>query len=157
MEQLNSPRNVEKASDKCSESITKHNLFEKYLFFTQSDVNTYFYKKRTLSDLEFLSYRRGLDNIAKQINPAMAKIDAEFREKLVDGFQDGFSKSYGKKNRFWDIEPQSGDPFGSQRLSPQGFNPFSILSDPLGLKKISECLPDVLDTIGDKLPDTNER
>jgi hypothetical protein len=157
MEQLNSPRNVEKASDKCPESITKHNLFEKYLFFTQSDVNTYFYKKRTLSDLEFLSYRRGLDNIAKQINPAMAKIDAEFREKLVDGFQDGFSKSYGKKNRFWDIEPQSGDPFGSQRLSPQGFNPFSILSDPLGLKKISECLPDVLDTIGDKLPDTNER
>lgn len=164
MEQLNSPRNVDKVSDKCPESITKHKLYERYSFFTQSDVNTYFYKKRTLSDLEFLSYKRGLDNIAKQVNPVLAKIDAEFREKLVVSFQDGFSKSYGKKDRFWDIEPQCKDyafygidPQMEEPFVPQGFNPFSVLSDPFGLKKISECLPDVLETIGDKLPDTHER
>jgi hypothetical protein len=160
MEQLNNHRNVDKASDNGPESITKHKLFEKYLFFDQSDVNTYFYKKRTLSDLEFLSYKRNLDNMAKQINPVLAKIDADFKDKMVRNFNDGFSKSYSKKNRFWDLEPQSiEDPFGSSQLEPQGFNPFaSLLSfDPIGLKKLSDHLPDVLETIGEKLPDTNER
>ena len=196
MEQLKSRRNVEKASDNVPESITKHKLFEKYLFFDQSDVNMYFYKKRTLSDLEFLAYKRNLDNMAKQINPALSKIDKEFKDKLVRSFNDGFSKSYSKKNRFYEIEPQSiddpftdnhikectfedavrrypwfdkrdytshsiepqgGDPFGSLQMEPQGFNPFTFLSDPIGLKKLSDHLPEVLETIGDKLPDTNER
>ena len=166
MEQLKGRRNVENASDNVPESITKHKLFEKYLFFDQSDVNTYFYKKRTLSDLEFLSYKRNLDNMAKQINPALAKIDKEFKDKMVRSLNDDFSKSYSKKNRCRDIEPQSREPFapeveyGESPVEPQGLtNPFaSFLSfDPIGLKKLSEHLPDVLETIGEKLPDTNER
>ena len=293
MEQLNSPHIVDNASNNGSESITKHKLFEKYLFFDQSDVNTYFYKKRTLSPLEFLSYKRNLDNMAKIINPSLSKIDEEFKGKYkldrdfnpVQSFQSGFSKSYSKKNRFWDIEPQASlifdeviydnfvgeysqspedfeyltdrqeifdnllvnskinvdhfqvlescvddidrvfgnyseilprdpnfvctidserelyslvdydivpqslDPFASisevdklleledeiflkneesyskswddedslpeEEVEPQSF--FSAFTDPLGLKKLSEHLPDVLDTIGDKLPDTEER
>ena len=257
MEQLNSPRIVDNASNNGPESITKHKLFEKYLFFDQSDVNTYFYKKRTLSDLEFLAYKRNLDNMAKIINPTLSKIDEDFKNKMVSRFQDGFSKSYSKKNRFWDLEPQSGfvfsddiydefvdeysqspedfeylidrkeifdnlmnssscsvdhwqilescvddinrvfgyyseilpldpiwtdsveserDPYSlidyniqlqssnpfvpedilsSRDVDPQSF--FSAFTDPLGLKKLSDHLPDVLDTLGDKLPDTEER
>ena len=239
MEQLNSPRIVDNASNNGPESITKHKLFERYLFFDQSDVNTYFYKKRTLSTLEFLAYKRNLDNMAKIINPTLVDIDQRFKERVNS--QEGFSKSYSKKNRFWDIEsqsvlnpfigpvdfyefveqystspeeyeywndsrnrvnfilrnvasttvndyeimetacedinrvcgyfnellpegcePQSKDPFSSfedspleDEIQPQSF--FSVFTDPLGLKKLSEHLPDVLDTIGEKLPDTEER
>jgi hypothetical protein len=250
MEQLNSPRIVDNASNNGPESITKHKLFEKYLFFDQSDVNNYFYKKRTLSDLEFLSYKRNLDNMAKVINPTLAQVDKDFRDKMVSRFQAGFSKSYSKKSRFWDVEPQCNSSFITEELfdefaneytnsfedfeylvdrqesfnylfrnvptsinpfedlescaldiervfgkyseilpgdmnwtdsldsykesyslidydiEPQSLDPFesiepqsffSAFTDPLGLKKLSEHLPDVLDTLGDKLPDTTER
>lgn len=44
-------------------------------------------------------------------------------------------------------------------FSPQSsfFDPFTIFTDPLGLKKMCDQLPDVVDVINDKLPDTNER
>jgi hypothetical protein len=52
------------------------------------------------------------------------------------------SKSYSKKSLY---HPQS------------SFNPFSLFTDPIGLKKMSEQIPEVVNVINDKLPDTGER
>jgi hypothetical protein len=142
-------------------SIEEQRLYEKYIFFDESDVRAYFYKKRTLSKLEFLSYQHRLDNIAKNLNYILE--DNYFKEKRPNKFIGDFSSPYCKKDRHKFIEPQSGDPFSSSNsesgdsISPQGFNPFSMFTDPIGLKQMSEHLPYVLDTLGDKLPDTNER
>jgi hypothetical protein len=165
------PRPVfdELANDNVLESIVKHKLFEKYQFFEEKDVREYFYKKRTLSQLEFLVYKRSLDNLAKQVNPVLFRIDREFREREARVIREHSSRPYSKKSRFWSVEPQSNDPFWDPSTvddvedayvfdaDPQ-FNPFSLLSgDPIGLKKMSEHIPDILNTIEEKLPDSEQR
>jgi hypothetical protein len=165
------PRPVfdELANDKCPESIVKHKLYEKYLFFEEKDVNEYFYKRRTLNQLEFQAYKRKLDNLAKQLNPVLIEIDERERKPLVKAFHDGFSQSYSKKSRFWEVEPQSNDPYWDpstvdsvedasiEDAEPQFFNPLDIFSDPIGIKKMSEHIPDILQTIEEKLPDSEQR
>lgn len=69
-------------------------------------------------------------------------------------------KSYSERGG---VEPQSDVIPGESGISQQpdivsqSFNPFGVFVDPLGLKKISEQIPVVVETIGDKLPGSRER
>lgn len=172
---------VESASDNVPESIAKRKLMEKYLFFDESDVKQYFYKKRTLSDLEFLAYKRNLDNLYKVVIPLYRAIDKKYFDR--DNFRNDLGseeckadyarldKSVKSKLRSLDstFEVKENShlhdvsiPYSKKRILkkvvPQSsFSPFSIFTDPLGLKKMSEHMPDVIQTIEEKLPDSEER
>lgn len=76
----------------------------------------------------------------------MLKECIEESKKLLDDRLS--SKSYS-------MEPEGS--FSSKDFEPQVFNPFEIFSDPLGIKKMSDRIPEVVDIINEKLPNTTER
>jgi hypothetical protein len=141
---INDNRYVEIASDNGPESITTLRLREKYTFFTKSDVKTYFYKKRTMSSIDFSEYIRKIDIIERVYRSANCVDINPKGRSLINSILKS-SESY-KQN------------FSKNRVEPQGaLDFFKSLSDPTGLKALSEQIPDVLDTIGEKLPDSTER
>lgn len=146
MKQLNSATGADemvKTSNNGPESIAKLKLCEKYTFFDDKDVKTYYFKKRTLSPSEFADYVRHLNMIQRIL--AMSLEDRHSKDKIAGRIRDHVSRPYKQKRVLKNFEPQS------------TFNPFSIFSDPLGLKKMSEHIPNVMETIGEKLPDSGER
>lgn len=144
------PDLVENADNNGPESIVVRKLRERYTFFDNADVKAYYYKKRTLTKQEFLVYEDNLNMIERLVRRSMSpppvyqhiKNDYE-----IERFVKGRKKPKSYKKVFFD-----------PNIEPQGiFDPFKFLSDPTGLKSISEQIPDVLETIGEKLPDSSER
>lgn len=132
------------ASDNVPESITRHKISEKYTFFDNKDVKTYYFKKRTLPPAEFADYVRNLDMIERCLQLSVG--DSKNRKNLIVHREKvHVSRTYNKKRVAFDVDPQS------------SFNPFSLFTDPLGLKKMSDQIPKVMETIGEKLPDSEER
>ena len=133
------------ASNNGPESIAKQRISEKYPFLDDGDLKTFFYKKRTLTSSEFADYLRNLDMIKRvtQINLRDSKSRKEFES---DSSRAHVLKSYKQKRVVHDVEPQS-----------SSFNPFGVFLDPFGIKKMSDQIPVVVETISEKLPDSSER
>jgi hypothetical protein len=144
------PDLVENADNNGPESIVVRKLRERYTFFDDADVKAYYYKKRTLTTQQFIAYEDNLNMIERLVRRSVSPPPSH---SYLNDTQD-FKGSIPRRKKPKSYRKVLVDP----NIEPQGLlDPFKFLSDPTGLKTLSEQIPDVLETIGEKLPDSNER